>query len=288
MRCLPRCFALVVLACSLVAATSKSKCDMPCLNGGTCKRRLDETTFAADQQQLHRFDQAIQQQQQRHYCQCPTSYTGALCEIKFVLCDAAEGDQQQQQQQTCPNGNKCQRAVDDFGSEFFHCECDVAQSDMSSPFAAKFCEHASTVFCKVDAEAEKAKKGRHSLGGSAGSSFCTNGGSCKEVTEKGHHHAGCNCLAGFSGKTCEVSSYKVSKKASSFSRPSSSTPRKRTLLSVVVFLGIMLAFVVLGVAILIHHGNRQRKPRAAHNKPRSAQERARIPNRPPVSEIEII
>jgi hypothetical protein len=276
---------------------AKTKCDMPCLNGGVCKRRLDN-----DEGGSHRFEleQFQPQQPQRHYCVCPTGYTGVVCEIKLVLCtatfaaNAAENHQHQTTTttQACSNGNACQRAVDDSGTEYFHCECDMATSDLSLPYAAKFCEHASTVFCNVDANAEKAKKDRHSLGGTGKSSFCTNGGRCKEVTEKGHHHAGCNCPLHFSGQHCEISDRPVSKSKSTASLLSSTATansrRSRPLLSVLVFVSILLGFVVTGMAVLIYHGQKQQQQQRRPPKAKSAQERARIPKQHPISEIEIM
>jgi hypothetical protein len=257
------------------------------------RRRLaQEESEAAKTQPV--VPQESQQPLKRNYCKCPPGFSGSLCEVKFVTCENGE--------QKCRNGSLCERAVDTEGSVFFHCECDMEHTDVTAtPFAQKVCEKSSTVFCKVNAiktdVKEKGKKDKmHSVSETAGSSFCYNNGSCKEATDKHVHHPGCNCLEGFSGQHCEISSVSstLSTKKKSYSRtPSSRSPRMHRLLSVAVFIGIMLLFLVGGVAYLVHHGNRHRRPRArpvTTNNTRSgksAQERARIPKGAD-SEIEIV
>lgn len=301
MRCLSRRVPLVLVLLFHGAWSSKTKkCDIHCLNGGSCQRRLET---AVDDP--HRFDLVSeggnQQQDQRHYCVCPTGYTGSFCEIKLIVCSnavaAASDPKQQKQQMMCPNGKACQRAVDDSGVEFFHCACDFAASDLSLPYAAKFCEHTSTTFCHLDGDSTtldaKKKQDRHSLGGTARSSFCTNGGSCKEIEVKGgRHHPGCNCPAGFTGQHCEIGKHKkTSKNSSLLSAMGGAKPRKRSVLvSFLVFAAFLLGLAVTGVAVLIYFG--QRQPRYQHpmrsTKPRSAEDRAKIPKQPPISEIEVI
>jgi hypothetical protein len=290
------------------AAAKKSKCDLPCRNGGVCsssRRLVERQSFdmigrlAQEESEAPEAQPAVPQESQqqplkRNYCKCPPGFSGSLCEVKFITCENGE--------QKCRNGSLCERAVDAEGSVFFHCECDMERTDVTAtPFAQKVCEKSSTVFCKVNAivtdKKKKAKKDKmHSVSETAGSSFCYNNGSCKEATDKHVHHPGCNCPEGFSGPHCETSSVSsaLSTKKKAYSRtPSSRSPRMQRLLSVAVFIGIMLLFLVGGVAYLVHHGNRHRRPRArpvATNITRSrksAQERARIPKGAD-SEIEIV
>jgi hypothetical protein len=256
---------------SIGEAKIKTTCELPCVNGGICKgRRLDELVV----DHPRRFGL---EHNQRQYCECPHGYAGAMCEIKLVLC--ANGNQ------TCSNGNTCQRTVDPSGSEYFHCECDREKSDLSLPYAVRYCEHVSTVFCIDDSDADNIKHSRESLGGSAKSSFCTNGGRCKEVTEQGHHHAGCNCPKGYSGQHCEISSDSKEAKASSLEAPPiSKRPKTNVFVTFLLFLGFFLGFTVLSISMLIWYGNRNRIPR----KSRSAQERSKIPKQSSHSDDEVV
>ena len=252
-----------------------SKCELPCRNKGVCTNRrelngdVDTTTAAATTTtttEHHRF------LQQRPHCQCPVGFTGVLCEVKYVLCGSAED--------TCFNESPCQRAVDDFGTEFFHCECDAVQSDLSLPNAQKFCEHVSTVFCNTE------KNDPHQ---SRGSSFCSNGGKCKDTEEKGHHHAGCECPSGFSGQHCEISDIPPRSKGSSaldtLKAASTNNPKRRVLLSIVVFISLMVLFATIGFTAAVYYGQQRQKKN--WKKRKTAVERARIPTQKPVAEIEL-
>jgi hypothetical protein len=257
-------------------AKSKITCDRPCINGGICKNRLLQASLTEPSSDLlDRFDL---EEIPRQYCQCPTGFIGALCEIKLVLCSNGN--------QTCANGNTCQRAIDDYGSEYFHCECDLKSSDLSLPTAQKFCEHASTVFCINDGDAIQIKQSRESLGGSAKSSFCINGGRCKDEVERGHHHAGCSCPKGYSGHHCEISAASHDQMKSTLLAPTSPSrqPRRYVFLTFLLFLICFVGLSILAISMLIMYGNRNRIPRKA----KSAQERSKIPKQSTQSTGEVV
>lgn len=270
---------------------SQSNCGLPCQNGGVCHTRRLESTITTQQQQYeeNRLQHAAARlllQQPKQYCQCPVGYTGVLCEVKYVLCSNEED--------TCFSGKPCQREVDGFGSEFFRCECDVSNSDLSIPRSAKFCEHESTVFCNMDAG--KKQDRQRPVSEMAKGSFCKNGGRCKDKNTSADpslHHNGCECKTGFSGAYCEINNnpqipQKVSSLlASSTSLTSATKPHRRWFRALVAFVLILLAFFAMGMAILIRMENQRQGP--SRKKRQSAQERARIPKerRPISNEIEL-
>ena len=256
-------------------STPSTQCDLPCTNGGICKRRYLAEKKLKDQGIRLDQDSSMQQQElqpQRHYCQCPTGYVGSMCEIKLILCPNGING-------TCSNGNACKRSVDDNREEYYHCECDLLLSDLSLPYAEKLCAHESTVFCISDIDAKNIKKNRQSLGGASRSSFCVNGGTCKDVVaENGNHLSSCNCPSSYSGSHCEVfknPSSQISKNQKSSGKIGSSTNYHRSLFTtLLVFLVCFFLITVVSLTLLIWYGNRNRVPR----KPKkTARERAQIP-----------
>lgn len=255
-----------------------TQCDLPCTNGGTCKRR--HLTSEIRKYQDIRLDQDITKQQQelqpqRHYCHCPTGFVGSMCEIKLVLCPTGING-------TCTNGNPCKRSVDDNNEEYYHCACDIVKSDLSLPYAEKFCSHESTVFCINDIDAKNIKKNRQSLGGASRSSFCINGGTCKDVvTKDGNHVSSCNCPSDYTGSHCEVSktpkaatSKNQKSSTSSTTSGSSSRPHRNVFVTVFVFFVCFFTITAVSLTLLIWYGNRNRIPR----KPKkTALDRAKIP-----------
>lgn len=276
------CFALLLGSAITIHAKrnngSNILCDLPCTNGGICKRRRNLSNEAWAYQNI-RLDQDITKQQQelqpqRHYCQCPTGYVGSMCEIKLIPCPTGING-------TCTNGNPCKRSVDDNNEEFYHCECDVSQSDLSLPYAEKFCAHESTVFCINDIDAKNIKKNRQSLGGASRSSFCINGGTCKEViTENGNHLSSCNCPSDYTGSHCEISnktSTATAKKQKSSSSPTKGEPssplHRNVFVTLFVFFLCFFTITAVSLTLLIWYGNRNRIPR----KPKkTALDRAKI------------
>ena len=271
-------FGFMVL---LVAATTLStdagridgaKCDLKCKNGGVCKRR--QLINEIRNYEISRLNQDISKQQQelepqRHYCQCPTGYVGSMCEIKLVLCENGING-------TCSNGNTCKRGIDGSNEEYYHCGCDVSKSDLSLPYADKFCTHESTVFCINEIDAKNIKKKRQSLGGGSRSSFCVNGGTCKDViTASGNHVSSCNCPSDFTGSHCEVSTKSKTQKASKYATNESSPSHHRSIfVTILVFFVCFFTIIAVSLTLLIWYGNRNRIPK----KPKkSALHRATIP-----------
>ncbi|KAG7345354.1 EGF-like domain containing protein [Nitzschia inconspicua] len=157
-------------------------CNLFCYNGGECRHghgAFGSYTGVDD-------DEEMPWEKVRHkngmYCICPVGYTGLQCEIKMVVCGADD--------HTCFNGSTCKKDHSGWGESYWRCECDPKGSVMTASYAGKYCEHESTVFCVGDAAS-------HS------SSFCTNGGRCKERDNSEQRHAGCDCPAGYEGPHCE-------------------------------------------------------------------------------------
>jgi hypothetical protein len=148
-----------------------SRCGLKCWNGGRCEIGPQHEATAASTGG------------KGQYCHCPTGYTGTHCEIKFVLCPEGING-------TCFNDAPCIRDIDDGKNEFYRCQCDQVESDLSEPYATKLCEHSASTFCKPEDD--------HNSLGPTGDSYCANSGKCKPPV-KGKHHAGCDCAPGWSG-----------------------------------------------------------------------------------------
>lgn len=219
---------------SLAEERSLGKCDLQCGNGGECKVGQEKTS-------------------KEQYCHCPTGYSGTLCEIKFVTCAKGENE-------TCFNENPCMRDVDADGNPYFHCQCDPTMSDLSAPYATRFCEHAATAFCKPP---------DHNSLGPTGDSYCANSGKCKP-TEKGKHHSGCLCAPGWSGVYCEVAD--SVKGATDNAIPQGSTPVSETVTRtsagggsrfkrfIIAFFSFFVVLVTLAcVGLLFEHGRSGRR-----------------------------
>jgi hypothetical protein len=117
---------LVVFASASALASNDPGCFLQCKNGGQCKKsgRTNNSPSGGDKKKSNA------RLPDDSHCECPTGYTGLLCEIKFHIC---EGDQH-----TCFNGEDCIRNIDDRGKTFYHCQCDAAASDLSTPAAHQF------------------------------------------------------------------------------------------------------------------------------------------------------
>lgn len=162
-------------------------CNLFCYNKGVCRHGhgkfgayagIDLTEELPFEKELH--DNGM-------YCTCPEGYTGLQCEIKYVTCGRDD--------HTCFNGSSCVKEhSSNNGNVFYRCECDLKESVMTAAYAGKYCEHISTVFC-----------GGGSDGFSHSTSFCTNGGKCKDRDPDTDEHYGCNCPEGWKGDHCEIS-----------------------------------------------------------------------------------
>lgn len=139
-----------------------AECSLQCRNGGICDFGSNEYGFTG--QDSRNGDPTTLENGNRDYCKCPVGWTGLQCEIKFVVCG--------ENQHTCVNGAACEETADGDGNPYYHCECDAANSDLSSSYAEHFCQHAATVICNstIDTATQQSAK----------ASFCTNGGRCND------------------------------------------------------------------------------------------------------------
>ena len=275
-----------------VEARGSSVCGLPCRNKGVCKSATGTRHYrnleSPQNDEAAEEEEELEQQDHSHrflfqrgipQCWCPSGFSGTLCEIEYAHCSSKEDK--------CFNGRHCQRAVDDFGQEFFHCGCDRSKSDLSLPAASKFCERVSTVFCNAeDDEDESAKKNLDPRQRSRGSYFCNNGGRCQYDVDEGQRNLGCECQAGFSGSHCEISNLPDnSNPASGMSAydelqaaASLANPRRRLLLSVMVFLALLTCFGTAGYTFVVYRGQQQQQTRSRKTRSgKTAEERARIP-----------
>lgn len=226
-------FRLAVLATGLVLLSSSDAstpaCDLDCQNGGQCKPGRPVT------------EQEGAEYLGEPYCHCPTGYDGPLCEIKFVLC----GDETDR----CYNGENCTRDYDDNGAPFYHCQCDVEATAPWTELGVRFCEHASTVFCKsLD----------HNSIGPSGSSYCANAGRCLPPDPK-KSHAGCDCPPRWTGNYCQVPADANGKplalqpEAVVDHNDPTPTPTRRSSAA----MALLVSLIVLGsllVLLLVQHG----------------------------------
>jgi hypothetical protein len=144
----------------LFASSTGTDCTLACRNGGECKLGTAEYTYDSEADMGLHFNKQMGEQ----FCKCPTGWIGMACEIKYAMCPA--------NQKTCSNGAPCEKANDDNGETFLHCECDATLSDLSSTAANHLCEHASTVYCSA-ADPVTGQALKHS--------FCYNGGRCNAM-----------------------------------------------------------------------------------------------------------
>ena len=138
-------------------------CNLFCYNKGVCRHGHGKFGSYAG---INSMTEELPFEKELHddgmYCTCPEGYTGLQCEIKYVTCGRDD--------HTCFNGSRCiKERSSNNGNIFYRCECDVEESVMDAPYAGKYCEHIATIFCEGGD------------GFSHGSSFCTNGGKCKEI-----------------------------------------------------------------------------------------------------------
>lgn len=148
------------------------KCELECMNGGSCKLGLksyEEAAIVLDAP--FRIISHINYQ----HCSCPEGWTGLQCEIGLANC----GDR------VCLHGSKCMKDKLANGNIQYHCDCTAANTETES-YSGIHCEHASTSFCT--------KNPNHN-----GHTFCTNGGKCQQ----GSDTLTCECPPGYTGARCE-------------------------------------------------------------------------------------
>ena len=152
-------------------------CPLACQYGGVCQTLHDD------------FEHKIMQT--AYYCHCPPYRTGPLCEIAYTPCPGTPGNSTY-----CPNGQLCMRDVNHDQEVYYHCACDIEQTDFSSAHARRTCQHAATVFCGDDTAADKPEDVQKSLGRANGA-YCRNNGACRS-------DGACTCTTGWKGDHCEI------------------------------------------------------------------------------------
>jgi len=114
------------------------------------------------------------------YCQCAEGYVGNYCELQLAVCGEGE--------HICFSGGVCTENGLTEKDEKYSCSCKhVGQV----PTVGHMCEFIAETSCSLEEEFSK-------------ESFCTNGGTCKDIVGEYMNHAGCNCRPGFKGQHCEI------------------------------------------------------------------------------------
>jgi len=122
------------------------------------------------------------------FCKCDEGYSGILCESKIDVCPDGK--------RSCYNGGKCVEMFHENGGRLdgkpfnppkYKCDCSVI--DQKSPFAGLECQHEPERICSIMTVNK--------------SSFCVNGGVCRDTVMTENVHKGCDCKPGFEGDHCE-------------------------------------------------------------------------------------
>lgn len=152
---------------------AQEDCPLECFNQGVCQVG-DLNRDTAGPHVLAAF--GIEEVE--YHCECPTGWTGALCDRPYISCDGNS--------HACLNGGACLPSfLDEYENEQFYCDCTAAIVN-GQPFAGKFCQAEAVDVCRLGGE---------------DSIYCVNG-SCKNhflvtPTEP------CQCEDGWEGPHCE-------------------------------------------------------------------------------------
>lgn len=149
-------------------------CDLSCVHG-TCQYPFTPAGIVTDDVD------------REPYCSCDEGFSGILCESAIDECPDGK--------RTCYNGGKCKeifhtepgREGQPFKTPRYRCDCSVI--DPKSPFAGLECQHPAENICSIMTVNK--------------SSFCVNGGKCKDIVMTEDVHEGCECKPGFEGGHCE-------------------------------------------------------------------------------------
>jgi len=218
-------------------------CNLFCYNKGVCRHGNGSFGSYAgegnnnDLSALPAFEDEPQgaRSQDGMYCTCPVGYTGLQCEIKLVTCG--------RDSHTCHNGSACVKERSTEGNiVFYRCECDAKESVMAAPYAEKYCQHISTIFCDNNSG--------NGNGFSHGTSFCTNGGKCRASsrTDEAVKHVGCDCPEGWEGAHCES---KPIEKQAALATTEEVLHEMEEYLSVGEVIGIVVG-LILGLCLLVY------------------------------------
>ncbi|KAI2494015.1 hypothetical protein MHU86_20501 [Fragilaria crotonensis] len=236
---------LFLLACTIAAAaaTDTQSCSLQCRNGGACTIGAPQFGYAAEMNENDPDAYAYRPPTYSNmFCQCPVGYAGLQCEISLVLCDT--------DQKLCSNGATCEKAQDDRGGVFRHCECDATTSDLSAAYALHFCRKAAMVFCSTDAQVRQ--------------SYCANGGSCRQMVAANQGHKGCDCSSGWEGPHCQffISNAIPMDSATSQSVEQQSDPSSTS--SVLTVVAATCAFLVAVLVGVVMWRSRQKRNQDEH------------------------
>jgi len=121
------------------------------------------------------------------FCKCDEGFSGILCESAIEEC--------LDNKRTCYNGGMCKESFhtggrmdgQPFSTPRYKCDCSTI--DPQSPYAGLECEHPAEKICSLMTFSK--------------TSFCVNGGQCKDIVTTEDVHRGCDCLPGFEGDHCE-------------------------------------------------------------------------------------
>lgn len=140
-------------------------CNLFCYNGGECRHGKGKfgNYKGVHEDEVMPWEKDIEEASM--FCSCPVGYTGLQCEIKHIVCGEDEGTDSY----TCFNGSSCVKERSGNGDLYWRCECDPDNSIMTAKYAGKYCEHIATTFCTGEKDGSS-------------TSYCTNGGRCKEKT----------------------------------------------------------------------------------------------------------
>lgn len=138
-----------------------NQCELPCQNGGTCQKGIDQKkqnefmrSFAhGDFSDLLSPSPGFMNFE---HCACPTGYFGIHCEYQMEQCGNGE--------HLCFHGSTCLQ-----NGEEFSCDC----LSSTTKTAGLFCEHVASSECEEWVDMKNGHRG-----------FCTNGGHC-QVDEYG-------------------------------------------------------------------------------------------------------
>lgn len=94
----------------------------------------------------------------------------------------------------CADGHRCTNGCvcieNPYDVDSFYCDCDATLPAIGLVTAGLSCEYVATAFCTTDNDISM-------------TSFCTNGGVCKESAGVDDAHLGCDCLVDFEGEHCQ-------------------------------------------------------------------------------------
>mmetsp|Transcript_29500 Transcript_29500/g.63906 ORF Transcript_29500/g.63906 Transcript_29500/m.63906 type:complete len:615 (-) Transcript_29500:236-2080(-) len=160
------------------------KCSVKCKNGGQCRHGVNYDFERGISEKFDLGDAFNQGHINFEYCSCPEGYYGIDCSMKIKKCGPdADPDH------VCANDGECVPVgTKDDGGTKWGCDC------KGGTWAGQHCENPASQICVISGDPiEAGNKG----------AFCTNGGTCVQLSDKKDFQAGCDCPVGFNGKKCQ-------------------------------------------------------------------------------------